>query len=68
MAHLKSAKLVATATKDSKALFLGGGRTSAAIRDVALAPGASSTTEHELRCTRRAPGGIFVLPPLERKK
>ena len=58
LAHLKNAVLVATATKDSNALFFGGARTSALVRDVALTPGASSTTEHELRCTRRAPGAI----------
>ena len=68
LAHLKNAVLVATATKDSIALFFGGARTSAHVRDVALAPGESSTTEHELRCTRRAPGAIVLMNLEERKR
>lgn len=63
--YLKNAALVATATRDSMALFPGGGRMSACERDVAFTPGASSTTEHELRCTRRAPGAMFFM---EREK
>ena len=38
------------------------------VRDVALAPGESSTTEHELRCTRRAPGAIVLMNLEERKR
>jgi len=68
LAHLKNAVLVATATKDSIALFFGGARTSAHVRDVALAPGESSTTEHELRCTRRAPEAIVLMNLEERKR
>ena len=68
LAHLKNAVLVATATKDSIALFFGGARTSAHVRDVALAPGESSTTEHELRCTRQAPGAIVLMNLEERKR